>query len=171
MRIDGRRAAYYMHHFFVVTFLSLVVCTVAVVSFFQCVQVYSPSSPSSSSSSSSSSSNVEYDFDRGLAVLASDVSVDCGGWRYQAVKPLAVVGVVLYPIGIPLLYLALVLRHRRVVKSADAMAQDERFGLMMRICVSVFSLLLLLLVVVEVVVSLSLLLLLLLLLCNHFPLS
>jgi hypothetical protein len=48
----------------------------------------------------------------GQSYLASDTSILCSSEHYQSFVPLGVIGILLFPVCIPLLFLVLLFRHR-----------------------------------------------------------
>jgi hypothetical protein len=60
--------------------------------------------------------------------LIKDYSIDCNSDRYAIYKVYAIGMICVYPVGIPLLYLSLLLRHRDTLSDPGMIAIDEANG-------------------------------------------
>ena len=72
------------------------------------------------------------EFDNGAVLLMSDLSIDCHSPSHQRHVALAVVGVVLFVVGLPLAFLRMLMKHREDRKHPVYMAlawvyRDEAF--------------------------------------------
>ena len=68
---------------------------------------------------------VKYDT---VTVLVLDYAVDCESTRYKSFIAYAIVMIIIYPIGIPASYAAMLWTHRQTVSSEAAMAIDKANG-------------------------------------------
>ena len=68
-----------------------------------------------------------YSFPNGshASYLSADVSIDCDGDEWELYSKYAAVMIVIYPVGIPLLYYVMIYQHRRIL-SDEALVVAER---------------------------------------------
>ena len=71
-------------------------------------------------------------FDGGKMYLRADYAVECDGAEHDAVKRLAWLGILLYPIGVSLLYAALLLRARPAILEKQQTALSKALGFLVR---------------------------------------
>ena len=79
------------------------------------------------------------DFDTGRAYLVADYSVECStaghtSNLHERAKSLAFLGIGLYPCGISLLYVVLLLRARRALVDEKPTALSKALGFLVRDC-------------------------------------
>jgi hypothetical protein len=60
--------------------------------------------------------------------LYRDYSVDCDSTRYISYLPWAILMILVYPIGIPLLYFCLLWKHRETLRDPVALEREELLG-------------------------------------------
>ena len=91
--------------FLTLTFLVLPTCSATIFRFFKC-----------ESFPEADSGNERYLYD--------DHSLDCTGHRYKKFFPIVLCGIAIYPIGVPLLYTALLHKYRHILTDPDAMDRE-----------------------------------------------
>ncbi len=89
--------------FLLLTFLVIVTASSALIQFFKCDSFKIPK------------------IDRHKSIkreryLFADYSIDCDSERYLSVKPFAVVMILVYPIGIPMLYFTMLFQNREMLR-------------------------------------------------------
>ena len=102
----GRRVIYC---FLVLTFLVLVGASSVLFEFFQCQRFALPDEEGGGEES----------------FIRRDYSISCTSNRYQMFVPFALIMVLVYPVGIPALYAALLLNNREVLSDPSAMEEEE----------------------------------------------
>ena len=55
-------------------------------------------------------------------------SIDCNGKAYNAVLPLALIMILVYPIGIPLMYFLMLRRHKDILSNQRKVNDEEKAG-------------------------------------------
>lgn len=60
--------------------------------------------------------------------IAKDMSISCDGERYKKAYPFALAMVFVYPIGIPLLYMAMAFQKRETLRDETAMNREALMG-------------------------------------------
>ena len=61
----------------------------------------------------------------GKAFLTADLSIECYDTTYYHYRAVAIIGIIVYPIGMPCLFLAVLWKHRRALAADEADAQAQ----------------------------------------------
>ena len=72
------------------------------------------------------------EFDNGTWYLRADYSIECHTRRHAAAKDLALVGILLYPVGISLVYTVLLIRARRAIQTDAPTALSRALDFLVR---------------------------------------
>ena len=98
-----------MYAFLLLTFLILVGCSTTVLCYFQCREFSEVDPPES--------------------YLIKDLTLDCNSQRYKLYMAFALPMVLVYPVGIPMLYYTLLKGHKHTVSDQKAMDREHANGL------------------------------------------
>ena len=104
--VKVKRSNFYAYYFLLLTFCVLIGTSSSVMHFFKCHEFVLPGGENSE------------------MYLYKDYSIDCNSNRYQKMVPFAITMIIIYPIGIPLLYFVLLWEHRRVLSNEEKMKEE-----------------------------------------------
>jgi len=100
------RSHRYTHAFLVTTYIVIIGSSTKPIHYFKCEEYALPDG-----------SHERY--------LSADVSIDCDGDEWEAYSKYAAVMILVYPVGIPLMYYVMIYRQRRIL-SDEALVEAER---------------------------------------------
>ena len=76
-------------------------------------------------------------FDTGVSYLRADYSLECDTSEHTRAKTLAVLGILIYPVGISLMYILLMLRARRALLDERPTKLSQALSFLVRVLIAI----------------------------------
>ena len=76
-------------------------------------------------------------FDTGVSYLRADYSLECDTSEHMRAKTLAVLGILIYPVGISLMYILLMLRARRALLDERPTKLSQALSFLVRVLIAI----------------------------------